>query len=62
MLGTNSIRPTANTYYMYRHFGTELLDASSTTPDVTVYAAQREDGAVTLMVVNLGPTDAQTTL
>lgn len=62
LLGSSAVRPTAYTYYMYRHFGTELLDATSTTPDVTVYAAQREDGAVTLMVVNLGSTDAQTTL
>ena len=62
LLGSYDIRPTANTYYMYRHFGTELMDASSTTPDVTIYAAKREDGALTLMLVNLGPDAATSTL
>lgn len=62
LLGSFDVRPTAYTYYMYRHFGTELLDAASTTPDVTIYAAQREDGALTLMVVNLGPDEAAPTL
>ena len=62
ILGSYEVRPTANTYYMYRHFGTELLDADSTTPDVTVYAAKREDGALTLMVVNLGSDESTSTV
>lgn len=62
LLGSYEIRPTANTYYMYRHFGTELIDATSTTPDVTIYAAKRDDGTLTLMVINLGPDEMSSTL
>jgi hypothetical protein len=62
LLGSYDIRPTAYTYYMYRHFGTELYDATSTTPDVTIYAAKREDGTLTLMVINLGPDEVTPTL
>ena len=62
LLGSYEVRPTAYTYYMYRHFGTELLAAESTTPDVTIYAAKRDDGALTLMVINLGPDEAASTL
>lgn len=62
LLGSYDVRPTAYTYYMYRHFGTELLDAISTTPDVTIYAAKRDDGTLTLMVINLAPDEMSSTL
>ena len=39
---------------MYRHFGQELLYASSDDPDLSIYAARRNDGALTVMVINLG--------
>lgn len=48
------VRPTYYTYLLYTHFGTELLAAESSVPNVSIYAARREDGALTLMVVNLG--------
>jgi hypothetical protein len=49
---------------MYKHFGTELVYASSDDPDVSIYAARREDGALTLMLINLGlePRDKELTL
>jgi len=47
---------------MYSHFGTELLTAESNDPLVTVYAAQRADGAVTVLVINLGDDEATKTL
>jgi hypothetical protein len=40
---------------MYKRFGQELLYASSDDPDLSIYAARRQDGALTLMIVNLGP-------
>jgi hypothetical protein len=49
----NDIRPTLYTFSMYKHFGSELVSASSGVTDVTIYAARREDGALTVMVINL---------
>ncbi len=52
-------RPTYYVYQLYQRFGDELVLASSDDPDVSIYAALGDDGALTLMVVNLGP-EAQT--
>lgn len=54
LLARYEVRPTYYVYQMYRQFGTERLIASSDVADVTIYAAQRVDGTVTLMVINLG--------
>lgn len=62
LLSSYNVRPTGYTYMMYTHLGTELLAAQSNDPLVTVYAAQREDGAVTVMVINLGDEAATKTL
>jgi hypothetical protein len=48
------VQPIYYTFQMYQRFGTEALMSRSDVPDVEVYAARREDGALTLMVVNLG--------
>jgi hypothetical protein len=55
-------RPTYYVFRMYRHFGSEQVAAESADPDVTIYAALRDDGALTLMVINLGPIEATKTL
>ena len=47
---------------MYSHFGTELLMSESDHPDVSIFAAQRDDGAITLMVVNRGSDERTATL
>jgi hypothetical protein len=47
------IRPTYYTFQMYKHFGLQQVHASSGVPDVNVYASVREDGRLTVMVVNL---------
>lgn len=62
ILGSYNLRPTAHTYQMYTHFGTELMASSSRDRDVRVYAARRDDGTLTLMVINLGPDEATKTL
>lgn len=59
LLGAYELRPTAYTYRMYTNFGTERLAAQTGDTTVNVYAAQREDGALTVMVINLGD-EAQT--
>jgi hypothetical protein len=55
LLGSSAVRPTYYVYQIYQRFGSELLYATSDDPDVSIYAAQRDDGALTLVVVNLGP-------
>src|SRR5581483_7981091 len=44
--------PTYYVYQLYHQFGTKLVTTGSTDADVTVTAAWRNDGALTLMVVN----------
>lgn len=56
------IRPTLYTFYMYKHFGSELVHASSGVADVTIYAAKREDGALTVMVINLSDSEQRVPL
>ncbi len=53
IFGLNGMNPVGNVYLLYKHFGTELLTAETSNQEVSIFAAQREDGAVTLMVVNL---------
>lgn len=55
LFGRSDIRPTYYVYPMYKNFGNELVYASSDDPDVSIYAALRDDGKLTLMLVNLGP-------
>jgi hypothetical protein len=63
LIGSYSVRPTAYTYMMYTHFGTELVAANAADdPNLSIYAALREDGALTLMVINLGDQDETPTL
>lgn len=55
LLARYNVRPSYYVYQIYQHFGTQLIHTSSTDADVSVYGALREDGALTLIVVNLGP-------
>jgi len=47
------LRPTYYVYPLYRHFGQELVYASSDDAEVGIYAARRDDGAMAVMLVNL---------
>ncbi len=53
-LGQNEVRPTYYVYQMYKLFGSEKLYADSGLEDVSIFAAQRDDGTVTLMIINRG--------
>jgi len=51
-------RPSYFTYQLYQQFGEQLVYSASGVDDVSVYAARRDDGALTLMLINLAD-DAQ---
>lgn len=50
-------RPTYYVYQMYHHFGDEKVFADSGVADVLMLAAQRDDGALTLMLINRGDSE-----
>ncbi|GAB4518094.1 MAG: hypothetical protein OHK0046_25430 [Anaerolineae bacterium] len=53
LLEVYNVRPTYYTYQIYQRFGTTLVESESPDDDVRVYAALREDGALTLVIVNM---------
>ena len=57
MLYPGQIRPTYYVFQMYNHFGIEQVFASSGVAEMTAYAAKREDGTLTIMVINLSDTE-----
>lgn len=57
-----SVRPTLYTFQMYKHFGDQQVYAASGAENVTVYAALRDDGALTVMAINLGDTEQTVTI
>ncbi len=62
LIGRSELRPSYYVYQLYNKFGAELVHAASGTADVSIYAAKRDDGALTLMVVNLADVEKQVTL
>jgi len=53
LIASTGPRPTYYVYQMYQHFGSERVYAVSGVSDVSVYAAKRDDGTLTIMVINL---------
>jgi len=53
LMATYEVRPTYYVYQLYQQFGEEMLAATSDHEFVSAYAAQRNDGAITLILVNL---------
>ncbi|MEM9950060.1 MAG: hypothetical protein AAF846_00560 [Chloroflexota bacterium] len=53
LIGRSDPRPTFYTYQMYQHFGDQLLSASSSDEDVSIFASFDEDNNLTLLIVNL---------
>lgn len=54
LLASFEVRPTYYVYQLYQQFGDQLVQVNSDSDTLTIYAAQRDDGALTLIVVNLG--------
>ena len=55
----STLRPTYYVFQMYSHFGGQQVYAASGVPNVSIYAAKREDGALTLMAINLSDTEQE---
>lgn len=53
LIAQSDLFPSYYTYQIYKRFGNQLLYSSSDDPDLSIYAARRADGAVTIIVVNL---------
>jgi alpha-L-arabinofuranosidase len=53
----SELRPTYYVFQIYSHFGNEQVFASSGVAEVTIYAATRADGTLTILVINLSDTE-----
>ncbi len=49
----SEVRPTFYVFPLYKNFGSQQVYAASGVADVDIFAAKREEGALTLMVINL---------
>ena len=57
LLNGDTVRPTFYVFPMYKNFGSEQVYAGSGVTDVDVFAAKRQDGSLTIMVINLSDTE-----
>jgi alpha-L-arabinofuranosidase len=57
LLQGTTVRPTMYVFPLYKNFGREQVYAASDVDGVDIFAAKREDGALTLMVINLTDED-----
>ena len=53
LISSLDLFPAYYTYQLYKKFGDELVYSSSDDPDLSIYAAIRKDGVLTVMVINL---------
>lgn len=53
LVGQSEVYPAYYVYQLYARFGNELLHSSSDDPDLSIHAARRPDGTLTLMIINL---------
>jgi alpha-L-arabinofuranosidase len=57
LLQGTTVRPTFYVFPLYKNFGSQQVYAASGVADVDIFAAKREDGTLTLMVINLSDTE-----
>ena len=62
LIYNSELRPTYYVFQVFSHFGNQQIFASSGKAEVTVYAATRADGALTIMVINLSDTEQRVPL
>lgn len=55
LMGKYEVYPIYYDYLLYGKFGQELIYSSSDQADISIYAARRSDGMLTLMLINLAP-------
>ena len=53
LVGNADVYPAYYVYQLYKRFGNELVYSSSDDSDLSIYAARRADGALTIVVINL---------
>ncbi|MCI0556213.1 MAG: hypothetical protein L0287_35165 [Anaerolineae bacterium] len=53
LVGNADVYPAYYVYQLYKKFGNELVYSSSDDSDLSIYAARRADGALTVIVLNL---------
>ena len=53
LVGSSEPYPSYYVYQMYRQFGNELVYSSSDDSDLSIYVARRDDGSLTVIVINL---------
>jgi hypothetical protein len=53
LIGALDMYPAYYVYQLYKQFGSELVYSSSDDPDLSIYAAKRNDGMLTILVINL---------
>ena len=53
----SEVQPTFYVFPLYKNFGANQVYAGSGVPDVDIFASKRQDGALTLMVINLSNTE-----
>ena len=61
LVGNSDVYPAYYVYQLYKNFGNELVYSSSDDSDLSIYSARREDGTLTVIVINLsleGKTEA----
>jgi hypothetical protein len=59
LMGNYEVKPIYNVYLMYKNFGVQRVAATPDDGMVSVFAAKRDDGALTVMVVNLASEASQ---
>lgn len=55
LVGNADVYLSYHVYQMYKKFGNELVYSSSDDLDLSIHAARRNDGALTVMIINLAP-------
>jgi hypothetical protein len=62
MISRSGVRPSYHVYQLYAQFGSQRVYAASGIENVSIYAAKRPDGALTLMIINLNDESARVPL
>lgn len=59
LMDSFDVRPTYYVYQLYKQFGNHLLATNSDTQYVSIYAAKKDDGSLTVILVNLNDKEVQ---